>query len=125
MSESCRFCNTPLKHVFVDLGMSPVSNDFVSIEKMNAMEPFYPLRVYVCDECYLVQLPGVQAADELFRDDYVYFSSVSDSWLAHAQRYVENMMGRFRLGPESLVVELASNDGYLLQFFKEIGRAHV
>lgn len=116
---ACRFCNTPLEHVFVDLGMSPIANDYVPVAKMHAMEPFYPLRVYVCHACLLVQLPAAQAADDIFRDDYAYFSSVSDSWLEHARNYVEAMIGRFELGSRHHVIELASNDGYLLQYFRE------
>ena len=117
MSESCRFCGTELEHVFVDLGMSPIANDYVPIERRNSMEPFYPLCVYICHECLLVQLPAVQAADAIFRDDYAYFSSTSDSWVEHARRYVDQVSGRFGFGPDSFVVELASNDGYLLQHF--------
>jgi SAM-dependent methyltransferase len=117
MSESCRFCGTELEHVFVDLGMSPIANDYVPIERRNSMEPFYPLCVYICHECLLVQLPAVQAADEIFRDDYAYFSSTSDSWVEHARQYVAKVTERFHLGSENFVVELASNDGYLLQHF--------
>jgi SAM-dependent methyltransferase len=115
--EKCRVCDSNLEHVFVDLGMSPISNDFVAADKANAMEPFYPLCVYVCDSCWLVQLPAVQSADSIFRDDYAYFSSMSKSWLAHAKNYVEMISERFGIGPEQSVVELASNDGYLLQYF--------
>jgi SAM-dependent methyltransferase len=118
-SVTCRFCAAPLEHVFVDLGMSPIANDYVPLARMHAMEPFYPLRVYLCQSCLLVQLPAVQSASEIFRDDYAYFSSVSDSWLEHARRYVETMVARFGLGPQHQVVELASNDGYLLQYFRE------
>ncbi len=121
MSEECRFCGDKLKDVFVDLGMSPIANDYVPAEKMNSVEPFYPLCVYVCRECLLVQLPAVQSAGDIFRDDYAYFSSFSDSWVEHARRYVEAMTERFDIGEDDLVVELASNDGYLLQFFKEKG----
>ena len=78
-SEVCRNCGAPLEHVFVDLGMSPIANDYVAINKANAMEPFFPLCVYVCNSCWLVQLPAVQSADNIFRDDYAYFSSVSKS----------------------------------------------
>ena len=119
--EVCRNCDAPLEHVFVDLGMSPIANDYVAVDKANAMEPFYPLCVYVCDSCWLVQLPAVQAADNIFRDDYAYFSSVSKSWLAHAERYVEQTAERFNIGPDSYVVEVASNDGYLLQYFHQRG----
>mgnify|MGYP001816908744 FL=1 len=111
--------STELEHVFVDLGMSPIANDYVPAERMNSMEPFYPLRVYVCHQCFLVQLPAVQSADAIFRDDYAYFSSMSDSWLAHAKAYVEAMIERFDFDRDSQVVELASNDGYLLQYFLE------
>jgi SAM-dependent methyltransferase len=121
MSERCRFCETELEHVFVDLGMSPIANDYVPAEKANSMEPFYPLRVYVCHRCFLVQLPAVQSADAIFRDDYAYFSSMSDSWLAHAREYVENVTERFGYDERSRVVELASNDGYLLQYFASRG----
>jgi len=116
--ERCRVCDAELEHVFVDLGMSPIANDYVPAEKANAMEPFYPLRVYVCGRCWLVQLPAAQSADNIFRDDYAYFSSVSQSWLEHARNYVEKVIERFGIGPEQSVVEIASNDGYLLQYFK-------
>ncbi len=119
--EKCRICDTALEHVFVDLGMSPIANDYVAAEKANAMEPFYPLCVYVCDQCWLVQLPAVQSADDIFREDYAYFSSVSKSWLEHARIYVDKVIGRFDLGPENSVVEVASNDGYLLQYFRDRG----
>jgi hypothetical protein len=115
----CRVCNSSLEHVFVDLGMSPIANDYVAADRANAMEPFYPLCVYVCDSCWLVQLPAVQSADSIFRDDYAYFSSMSKSWLAHAESYVEMISDRFAIGPQQSVVELASNDGYLLQYFVE------
>lgn len=118
-SEKCRVCDTELEHVFVDLGMSPIANDYVAADKANAMEPFYPLRVYVCSECWLVQLPAAQSADNIFRDDYAYFSSVSKSWLEHARSYVEKVIERFDIGPDQSVMELASNDGYLLQYFKK------
>ena len=121
MSERCRFCETELEHVFVDLGMSPIANDYVPAEQANRMEPFYPLRVYVCEKCFLVQLPAVQSADAIFRDDYAYFSSMSDTWLAHAKAYVEKVTERFGYDRGSQVVELASNDGYLLQYFVELG----
>jgi 2-polyprenyl-3-methyl-5-hydroxy-6-metoxy-1,4-benzoquinol methylase len=120
-SMNCRFCNSDLKNVFVDLGMSPIANDYVAADKANAMEPFYPLCVFVCTECWLVQLPAAQSADNIFRDDYAYFSSVSRSWLDHAQNYVENMIRRFEIGANHSVVEVASNDGYLLQYFKGHG----
>ncbi len=119
IAEKCRVCGAALEHVFADLGMSPISNDFVAADKANAMEPFYPLCVYVCDSCWTVQLPAVQTAENIFRDDYAYFSSMSKSWLAHAKNYVDMVSERFAIGPEHSVVELASNDGYLLQYFAQ------
>ena len=117
MSAShCRFCRAPLSKVFVDLGMSPLCESFVPAEKLNAMEPFYPLRVYVCDACLLVQLDEYVAPDQIFTE-YAYFSSYSDSWVEHARRYCEAMRERFNLGRDSRVFEIASNDGYLLQHF--------
>jgi hypothetical protein len=116
-TEKCRVCEAELEHVFVDLGMSPIANDYIAVDKANAMEPFYPLRVYVCDSCWLVQLPAAQSADNIFRDDYAYFSSVSKSWLDHAKNYVDMVSERFDIGPGQSVVEIASNDGYLLQYF--------
>jgi hypothetical protein len=106
--------------VFVDLGMSPLCESFLSGEELNQMEPFFPLKVWVCPSCFLVQLEEYVEPEEIFRD-YAYFSSYSDSWLEHARAYVEEMTGRFGFGPESHVVELASNDGYLLQYFVERG----
>lgn len=120
-NEHCRLCDAELEQVFVDLGMSPIANDYVAADKANAMEPFYPLRVYVCTSCWLVQLPAAQSADNIFRDDYAYFSSVSKSWLAHARNYVEHVAKRFELDEQHSVVEVASNDGYLLQYFSERG----
>ena len=117
--ENCRICDKALQHVFVDLGMSPIANDYVAADKANAMEPFYPLRVYVCDSCWLVQLPAAQSADNIFREDYAYFSSMSRSWLTHAKSYVDKMIDRFGIGTDHSVVEIASNDGYLLQYFHE------
>jgi SAM-dependent methyltransferase len=118
MSSACRFCATPLEHVFADLGMSPLANSYVTPEQANAMEPFYPLRVFVCSSCHLVQLEEFETPDHIF-SDYAYFSSYSSSWLDHSRRYVETMIERFGLDASSHVVELASNDGYLLQYFHE------
>lgn len=112
----CRFCSTPLCHTFVDLGMSPLCESYISPEKLNSMEPFYPLHVYVCGNCFLVQLEEYVSAADIF-SEYAYFSSYSDSWLQHASRYAEAMVGRFGLDRGSHVVEIASNDGYLLQYF--------
>lgn len=114
----CRFCQTPLRHVFVDLGMSPLSNAYRSADQLLEMEPFFPLKAFVCDQCWLVQLPEFQAPERIF-SDYAYFSSMSDSWLAHCRAYAEAMIRRFGFGPQSRVIEVASNDGYLLRFFKE------
>lgn len=118
---NCRFCNTPLKNTFVDLGMSPIANNYVKTQDQNEMEPFYSLHVYVCSECFLVQLPSSISRKIIFNDQYAYFSSYSDSWLEHSKRYVEQMVANFNFNKDSLVVELASNDGYLLQYFMEKG----
>ena len=120
MKKNCRFCETPLEQVFVDLGMSPLCESFLPSDQLDQMEPFYPLQVYVCGNCFLVQLREYVAPERLF-SDYAYFSSYSDSWLAHAKRYTGQMIERFGIGEKSLVVELASNDGYLLQYFVEKG----
>jgi len=114
----CRFCGTPLANVFVDLGMSPLCEQFVPADQVDRMEPFYPLDVRVCEKCLLVQLREYVQADAIFTE-YAYFSSYSDSWLAHARRYVATMVDRFGLDEKSRVVEVASNDGYLLQYFLE------
>ena len=118
-SGNCRFCNTPLKHTFVDLGMSPVANAYVKEENLEAMEPFYPLHAYVCEKCLLVQLEAFQSRDEIFNDEYAYFSSYSRSWLEHARNYSTMMLERFGYDGNSLIVEIASNDGYLLRNFVE------
>ena len=118
--HACRFCDTPLVHTFVDLGMSPLANSYLEESALDQGETFFPLHTYVCEECFLVQLPEWQAPDAIF-SDYAYFSSYSDSWLAHARAYTEQMVDRFAIGEESLVVEVASNDGYLLQYFVERG----
>lgn len=115
---NCRFCQTPLSHTFVDLGMSPVANDYLKEDQFKD-EKFYPLHTYVCENCFLVQLPNVVAREKIFNDKYAYFSSYSDSWLKHAKDYVSMMMKNFKFNNDSLVVELASNDGYLLQYFKD------
>jgi SAM-dependent methyltransferase len=112
----CRFCQAPLRHTFVDLGMSPLCESYVSSENLNRMEPFYPLHVFVCSQCFLVQLQEYVAAEDIYTE-YAYFSSYSDSWLKHAKNYVEMITHRLGIGTSHLVVELASNDGYLLQYF--------
>jgi SAM-dependent methyltransferase len=116
----CRFCGTELRYLFVDLGMSPLCESFLSADQLNKMEPFYPLHVYVCEKCFLVQLEEYVSPADIFTD-YAYFSSYSDSWLAHAKAYTDLITQRLNLSAKSLVVELASNDGYLLQYFVEKG----
>jgi SAM-dependent methyltransferase len=112
----CRFCGHALQHTFVDLGMSPLCESYVSSEQLNGMERFYPLHVYVCGNCSLVQLQEYVTVQEIF-SDYAYFSSYSDSWLRHASNYVDQITERLGLNQHSRVIELASNDGYLLQYF--------
>src|SRR5436190_11344839 len=111
----CRFCKTELEHVFIDLINSPASNSFLTTEQLNEPETFYPLKVFTCPTCFLVQVDEYKKSDAIFDSDYVYFSSFSTSWLAHSKRYVDAMAERFGLNEQSLVVEVASNDGYLLQ----------
>lgn len=112
----CLFCGAPLEETFVDLGMSPLCESYVAADQLNRMEAFYPLHVRVCGRCFLVQLEEYVAPEDIFTD-YAYFSSYSDSWIAHAKNYVNQMIDRFALGQQNLVVEVASNDGYLLQHF--------
>jgi SAM-dependent methyltransferase len=119
-ASSCRFCDTPLTHSVVDLGMSPFCETLVTREQLEQPETFYPLHVRVCDACWLVQIPEFVPPGEIF-GEYAYFSAYSDSWVEHARRYAETATDRFGLGPGSLVVELASNDGYLLQHFVAAG----
>jgi len=113
---NCRFCNTRIEHSFVDLGMSPLCQTHITPAQLNSMEPFYPLHAYVCTSCYLVQLDEYVTPDEIF-SDYDYFSSFSDSWVNHAKKYTDMMMNQLQLHNKSLVMEIASNDGYLLQHF--------
>ena len=112
----CLFCDTELQQTFADLGMSPLANSFLSEEQTQRMEQFYPLHARVCDECFLVQLEIYETPENIF-SDYAYFSSYSRTWLEHAREYVDNVTDRFGLDRNSLVVEVASNDGYLLQYF--------
>jgi len=121
VTSHCRHCNAALSLVFADLGATPVSNDYLPAARRFGAEPYYPLRAFVCQSCRLVQLEDFRRADELFREDYAYFSSVSTSWLAHAKRYAGDMTARYGLTASSMVVEVASNDGYLLQYFKDAG----
>ena len=117
----CRFCRTPLSRTFADLGVSPVANAFLSQAQLNKMEPFYPLHAYVCDACLLVQLEDFETPEHIFNQQYAYFSSYSDSWLDHARRYTELIAARLGLNANSFVVEIACNDGYLLQYFVKKG----
>lgn len=116
ITGNCLFCGTGLHHTFVDLGMSPPCESYRSLKQLNEVEPFYPLHVYVCEECFLVQLQEYISPENIF-SDYAYFSSYSDSWLQHAKKYVDLVVERFQLNQESQVIEIASNDGYLLQYF--------
>jgi hypothetical protein len=115
---SCRFCGEKLQHTFADLGMSPLCESYVSLDGLNRMEPFYPLHVYVCQSCFLTQLEAFVSPEAIF-SEYAYFSSYSDSWLEHAKNFTDMIVGRLNLNDKSHVMELASNDGYLLQYFVE------
>jgi hypothetical protein len=118
--QACRACSAPLTRTMVDLGVQPPSNYYLRPQDLGRAEPFYPLHALVCDDCLLVQVEDVQTPEQLF-SDYAYFSSYSDSWLKHAERYVEKMIGRFGFDGSSQVIEVASNDGYLLQYFAQRG----
>ena len=118
---NCRFCKEPLTHKFVDLINCPPSNSFLSFEQLNEPESYYPLTIYACSKCYLVQVDEYKKAQEIFNSDYVYFSSYSKSWVTHARDYVEDMIERFKYNENSFVIEIASNDGYLLQHFRDRG----
>jgi SAM-dependent methyltransferase len=119
-APACRLCGSPVHRTFVDLGKSPLCESFLTAEQLDEVEPFYPLHVRICEECLLVQLEAYVSASEIFRE-YAYFSSYSDSWVAHAGAYTDMIVERLGLTAGSLVVELASNDGYLLQHFVERG----
>lgn len=119
---SCRFCGSSLKNTFVDLGMSPLANAYLPPDQLNQMEPFYPLHARVCDRCFLVQLEQFESPENIF-GNYAYFSSYSESWLNHARQYAQRMTEQFQLGSRSLVMEIGSNDGYLLQYFQARGIA--
>jgi 2-polyprenyl-3-methyl-5-hydroxy-6-metoxy-1,4-benzoquinol methylase len=116
---NCRFCTNPLTHEFVDLVNSPPSNSYLRAEQLNEPEVFYPLRVFVCEKCFLVQIDEFKKSSEIFDENYAYFSSFSKSWLEHSRKYVEMMCGRFGFDEDSQIIEIASNDGYLLQYFRE------
>ena len=118
--RQCRFCGSPLSLSFADLGMSPLSNAYLKPGQLSKMEPFYPLHAWVCESCFLVQLEEFESPEHIF-SDYAYFSSFSDSWLDHARRFTDQVTKRFALDASSFVVEIASNDGYLLQYFVSRG----
>src|SRR5271169_2971852 len=117
----CRHCGYELDVPFIDLGSAPPSNAYLTAAHLRAPEKYYPLRVLVCLNCWLVQTEAYVGAEELFSSDYAYFSSYTNSWLLHAQDYVAKMIERFGLGPQSLVAEIAANDGYLLQYVRARG----
>ena len=119
-NSKCRFCDQPLRFTFVDLGMSPLCESFLSLEQLNQMEPFYPLHAYVCENCFLVQLEEYVSPEHIFTE-YAYFSSYADTWLQQCQAYTERVSERFGLNENSFVVEVGSNDGYLLQYFVKKG----
>jgi 2-polyprenyl-3-methyl-5-hydroxy-6-metoxy-1,4-benzoquinol methylase len=114
----CRFCQSPLEHSFCDLGMTPLSNSYLPKDQLEKGEIFYPLHAYVCSKCFLVQVKEYELPQNIF-NDYAYFSSFSDSWLKHCKSYVEQIIDRLKLDASKQVIEIASNDGYLLQYFKE------
>lgn len=118
---NCRHCEVQLRHAFLDLGHAPPSNAYLTAADLSRPERYYPLRLWVCEQCWLVQTEDYAEAGELFDADYAYFSSTSSSWLAHARDYAEHMRETLALGPDSLVIEVASNDGYLLRNFVEAG----
>ncbi len=115
----CRHCKTELNHVFADLAYSPVSNAMLTPEQLHEPESYFPLKIYTCHNCWLVQVDEMEKADKIFDEEYTYFSSFSTSWLQHAKNYVDMMIERFGFNSNSLVLEIASNDGYLLQYFKK------
>jgi hypothetical protein len=118
---NCRHCGTPLHHTFLDLGFAPPSNAYLTEADLAKPEKYYPLKIQVCDQCWLVQTEDYAEADELFSPDYAYFSSTSSGWLAHAARYAETMIRDLSLDQNSMVIEAASNDGYLLKNFVAAG----
>jgi hypothetical protein len=117
---TCRFCGHTADHLFVDLGMSPLCESFLTAEQLNQMEPFYPLRVNLCPACFLVQLAEYVSPAHIFTE-YAYFSSFSNTWVEHARAYTEAVRRRLQLTEKSVVIEIASNDGYLLQHFVKAG----
>lgn len=119
-ARECRNCGAPLRVTFADLGAQPLSNSYVVRERANAPESFYPLHAFVCEQCFLVQLEAFESPESIF-GDYAYFSSYSDTWLAHSESFARETANKLCLGPENLVMEAASNDGYLLQYFRQQG----
>ena len=117
-NKACRFCGSELRHIFCDLGVTPLANSYIQERNLDNREVYYPLRAYVCESCYLVQLSETCNPKDIF-SEYDYFSSYSRSWLNHAKAYRDEVVRRFDLNSESLVVEIGSNDGYLLQYFKQ------
>jgi SAM-dependent methyltransferase len=117
---ACRFCGSSLEHTFVDLGVSPLANSYLTEGQLHQMEPFFPLRAFVCGSCFLVQVPAYESPERIF-GEYAYFSSFSDTWLDHARSYTDMMLQRYPMGSGALVIEIASNDGYLLRYFRERG----
>lgn len=116
---NCRHCHEPLNQVFCDLNTCPPSNAMVKVDQLHQMEKYFPLKIFVCETCWLVQVDELEKAEDIFNNEYTYFSSFSSSWLKHAENYVNYMIDRFGFNQNSLVVEIASNDGYLLQYFKD------
>lgn len=115
----CRFCSSENLNLFIDLGMSPPSNSFLTVDQLNNPEIYLPLKLWICDDCFLVQIDEYKNAREIFNNDYAYFSSYSRTWLKHSKNYVDMISKRLNLNGKSLAIEIASNDGYLLQYFKE------
>ena len=115
----CRFCNHCIETIFVDLANSPPSNSYLTLEQLSLPEIYYPLKVMVCENCFLVQIDKYKKPTEIFNNNYAYFSSYSTSWLEHCMNYVEFMIEEFNLNLESKVIEISSNDGYLLKYFKD------
>ena len=120
VNRTCRFCGSALQRTFVDLGMSPLCETYPSLAELNRGESYYPLHVYICEQCWLVQLEEYESAENIF-SDYAYFASYSDSWLKHCEKYCNEMKARLGLNEKSFVAEVASNDGYLLQYFVRMG----
>ena len=116
----CRSCEYTVTRTFIDLGMSPIANNFLTSKNINNLEPIYPLRVMTCDRCSFVQLPEIASRETLFPEDYLYFSSYSSSWLEHSKKFANNIIERLNLTSQSFVIEIGSNDGYLLQNFLKL-----